>query len=172
MHRRCARRGVGVTFWQLVDIVAVGWQPVSIDGLYSFAETQQRVKTLTQPPTADPEFPVLMAAAKEDRIEVSFQIPFTTRRTSALLIYRLAVGVALAGVLSPTHAIPLLFFVMVGSVVLGLAGRCYGAAFVEVLACHAGNFGRGGQIHQCFRALFRGQCEAPGYADAERDRSS
>jgi Na+/H+ antiporter len=39
---------------------------------------------------------------------------------SALLIYRLAVGVALAGTLSPAHAIPMLFFVTFGSVALGL----------------------------------------------------
>ena len=39
---------------------------------------------------------------------------------SALLIYRLAVAAALTGVLSPFSAIPLLFIVTAGSVVLGL----------------------------------------------------
>lgn len=40
---------------------------------------------------------------------------------SSLLIYRLAVGAALAGALSPAHAVPVLFTVTVGSVLLGFA---------------------------------------------------
>ena len=39
---------------------------------------------------------------------------------SSLLIYRLALGAALAGTLTPAHAIPLLFTVTVGSALLGL----------------------------------------------------
>src|SRR5271165_5687683 len=39
---------------------------------------------------------------------------------SALVIYRVAVGVAVAGVLSPARALPLVFIVTAGSIILGL----------------------------------------------------
>ena len=76
---------------------------------------------IVAPPDAAAATAVLKQLRPPHRLLVILEGESLFNDASALLIYRLAVGVALAGALSPAKAIPLLFVVTVGSVVLGLA---------------------------------------------------
>jgi CPA1 family monovalent cation:H+ antiporter len=75
---------------------------------------------IVAPPDAAAATAVLKALRPPHRLLVILEGESLFNDASALLIYRLAVGVALAGTLSPGHAVPMLAGVIVGSVVLGL----------------------------------------------------
>ena len=76
---------------------------------------------IVAPPDAAAATAVLKQLRPPHRLLVILEGESLFNDASALLIYRLAVGVAFAGTLSPaTASIPLLLFVTVGSVVLGL----------------------------------------------------
>src|SRR4051794_9138624 len=71
------------------------------------------------PPDAAAATAVLRQLRPPHRLLVILEGESLFNDASALLIYRLAVGVALAGALSPAGVLPLLIFVTAGSVVLG-----------------------------------------------------
>jgi CPA1 family monovalent cation:H+ antiporter len=75
---------------------------------------------IVAPPDAAAATAVLKALRPPHRLLVILEGESLFNDASSLLIYRLAVGVALAGPLSPGHAVPMLAGVIVGSVVLGL----------------------------------------------------
>ena len=75
---------------------------------------------IVAPPDAAAATAVLKQLRPPHRLLVILEGESLFNDASALLIYRLAVGVALAGALSPASVIPLLLVVTVGSVVLGL----------------------------------------------------
>lgn len=75
---------------------------------------------IVAPPDAAAATAVLKQLRPPHRLLVILEGESLFNDASALLIYRLAVGAALAGALSPAGVIPLLLFVTVGSVVLGL----------------------------------------------------
>src|SRR5919204_748030 len=74
---------------------------------------------IVAPPDAAAATAVLKQLRPPYRMLVVLEGESLFNDASALLIYRLAVGVALAGALSPAKVIPLLFVVTVGSVALG-----------------------------------------------------
>lgn len=76
---------------------------------------------IVAPPDAAAATAVLKQLRPPHRLLVILEGESLFNDASALLIYRLAVGVALAGALSPASVIPLLLVVTVGSVVLGFA---------------------------------------------------
>jgi len=76
---------------------------------------------IVAPPDAAAATAVLRQLRPPYRLLVILEGESLFNDASALLVYRLAVGAALAGALSPASAIPLLLVVTVGSVVLGLA---------------------------------------------------
>jgi Na+/H+ antiporter len=75
---------------------------------------------IVAPPDAAAATAVLNQLRPPHRLMVVLEGESLFNDASALLIYRLAVGVTLAGALSPGRAIPLLFAVTAGSVVLGI----------------------------------------------------
>jgi Na+/H+ antiporter len=75
---------------------------------------------IVAPPDAAAATAVLKQLRPPQRLLVILEGESLFNDASALLIYRLAVGVALAGALSPARAIPLLLVVTVGSAVLGV----------------------------------------------------
>src|SRR5204863_732956 len=74
---------------------------------------------IVAPPDAAAATTVLKQLRPPHRLLVILEGESLFNDASALLIYRLAVGVTIAGALSPVRAIPLLLGVIVGSVVLG-----------------------------------------------------
>jgi Na+/H+ antiporter len=74
---------------------------------------------IVAPPDAAAATAVLKQLRPPHRLLVILEGESLFNDASALLIYRLAVGVTLAGALSPASVIPLLLVVTVGSVVLG-----------------------------------------------------
>jgi monovalent cation/hydrogen antiporter len=76
---------------------------------------------IVAPPDAAAATAVLKQLRPPHRLLVILEGESLFNDASALLIFRLAVGAALAGALSPAKVIPTLFVVTVGSVVLGLA---------------------------------------------------
>jgi monovalent cation/hydrogen antiporter len=74
---------------------------------------------IVAPPDAAAATAVLKQLRPPHRLLVILEGESLFNDASALLIYRLAVGAALAGALAPARAIPLLFVVTLGSVVLG-----------------------------------------------------
>ncbi len=76
---------------------------------------------IVAPPDAAAATAVLKQLRPPHRLLVILEGESLFNDASALLIYRLAVGAALAGALSPASVLPLLLVVTVGSVVLGLA---------------------------------------------------
>jgi Na+/H+ antiporter len=74
---------------------------------------------IVAPPDAAAATAVLKQLRPPHRLLVILEGESLFNDASALLVYRLAVGAALAGTLSPASAIPMLFVVTVGSVVLG-----------------------------------------------------
>src|SRR3954471_15044044 len=77
---------------------------------------------IVAPPDAAAATAVLKQLRPPQRLLVILEGESLFNDASALLIYRLAVGVAIAGApLSPTRAIPPLLFITAGSVVLGYA---------------------------------------------------
>ncbi|AKQ63567.1 Na+/H+ antiporter [Myxococcus hansupus] len=75
---------------------------------------------IVAPPDAAAATAVLKQLRPPYRLLVILEGESLFNDASALLVYRLAVGAALAGTLSPGHAVPLLLVVTVGSVLLGL----------------------------------------------------
>jgi Na+/H+ antiporter len=75
---------------------------------------------IVAPPDAAAATAVLNQLRPPHRLLVILEGESLFNDASALLIYRLAVGVALAGALSPSTVIPLLLVVSVGSLALGL----------------------------------------------------
>ncbi|MBF5045625.1 sodium:proton antiporter [Aggregicoccus sp. 17bor-14] len=75
---------------------------------------------IVAPPDAAAATAVLKQLRPPHRLLVILEGESLFNDASALLVYRLAVGAAVAGSLSPMSAIPLLLVVTVGSVVLGL----------------------------------------------------
>jgi NhaP-type Na+/H+ or K+/H+ antiporter len=74
---------------------------------------------IVAPPDAAAATAVLRQLRPPHRLMVILEGESLFNDASALLIFRLAVGAALAGSLSPTKALPLLVVVTAGSVVLG-----------------------------------------------------
>src|SRR5688572_22610835 len=74
---------------------------------------------IVAPPDAAAATAVLKQLRPPHRLLVILEGESLFNDASALLIYRLAVGAALAGTLSPAGVFPVLFVVTVGSVVLG-----------------------------------------------------
>jgi Na+/H+ antiporter len=75
---------------------------------------------IVAPPDAAAATAVLKQLRPPHRLLVILEGESLFNDASALLIYRLAVGVTLAGTLSPAKAIPMLFLTIAGSLVLGL----------------------------------------------------
>ncbi|HVI94753.1 MAG TPA: cation:proton antiporter, partial [Anaeromyxobacter sp.] len=75
---------------------------------------------IVAPPDAAAATAVLKQLRPPHRLLVILEGESLFNDASALLIYRLAVGAALAGALSPAGVVPLLLVVTVGSVALGL----------------------------------------------------
>ena len=75
---------------------------------------------IVAPPDAAAATAVLKQLRPPYRLLVILEGESLFNDASALLVYRLAVGAALAGTLSPLHVVPLLLAVTVGSVLLGL----------------------------------------------------
>ncbi|HMJ12915.1 MAG TPA: Na+/H+ antiporter [Polyangiaceae bacterium] len=75
---------------------------------------------IVAPPDAAAATAVLKELRPPRRILVILEGESLFNDASALLIYRLAVGVAVSGALSPARVIPLLFVVTLGSAVLGI----------------------------------------------------
>lgn len=75
---------------------------------------------IVAPPDAAAATAVLKQLRPPHRLLVILEGESLFNDASALLIYRLAVGAALAGALSPARVVPLLLVVTVGSVVLGV----------------------------------------------------
>jgi monovalent cation/hydrogen antiporter len=75
---------------------------------------------IVAPPDAAAATAVLNQLRPPHRLLVILEGESLFNDASALLVYRLAVGAALAGTLSPARAIPTLLFVTVGSVALAL----------------------------------------------------
>ncbi|MCY1021928.1 Na+/H+ antiporter [Pyxidicoccus sp. MSG2] len=73
---------------------------------------------IVAPPDAAAATAVLKQLRPPHRLLVILEGESLFNDASALLVYRLAVGAALAGTMSPASAIPMLFVVTVGSVVL------------------------------------------------------
>jgi monovalent cation/hydrogen antiporter len=97
---------------------------------------------IVAPPDAAAATAVLKQLRPPHRLLVILEGESLFNDASALLIYRLAVGVALAGTLSPASVVPLLLVVTVGSVVLGfvlsrviigLAARIHDVAIAVVV---------------------------------------
>jgi CPA1 family monovalent cation:H+ antiporter len=76
---------------------------------------------IVAPPDAAAATAVLGQLRPPHRLLVILEGESLFNDASALLVYRLAVGAALAGSLSPARAIPMLLVVTLGSVLLGLA---------------------------------------------------
>ncbi|WP_242342414.1 Na+/H+ antiporter [Anaeromyxobacter terrae] len=76
---------------------------------------------IVAPPDAAAATAVLKQLRPPHRLLVILEGESLFNDASALLIYRLAVGAALAGALAPAKVVPLLLVVTVGSVVLGFA---------------------------------------------------
>src|SRR5215218_8031826 len=76
---------------------------------------------IVAPPDAAAATAVLKQLRPPHRLLVILEGESLFNDASALLVYRLAVGAALAGTLSPASALPLLLVVTAGSVVLGLS---------------------------------------------------
>src|SRR5512147_2819043 len=76
---------------------------------------------IVAPPDAAAATAVLGQLRPPHRLLVILEGESLFNDASALLVYRLAVGAALAGALSPAAAIPLLLVVTLGSLLLGLA---------------------------------------------------
>ncbi len=76
---------------------------------------------IVAPPDAAAATAVLKQLRPPYRLLVILEGESLFNDASALLVYRLAVGAALAGALSPERAVPLLLVVTVGSALLGLA---------------------------------------------------
>src|SRR6266511_2456695 len=74
---------------------------------------------IVAPPDAAAATAVLRQLRPPHRLMVILEGESLFNDASALLIYRLAVGVALAGALSPAKVIPLLLLVCLGSIVRG-----------------------------------------------------
>ncbi len=79
------------------------------------------VGAIVAPPDAAAATAVLKQLRPPNRLLVVLEGESLFNDASALLIFRLAVGAALVGPLSPAKAIPLLLVVTVGSAVLGVA---------------------------------------------------
>lgn len=75
---------------------------------------------IVAPPDAAAATAVLQQLRPPHRLLVVLEGESLFNDASALLVYRLAVGVALAGALSPASAVPLLLLATAGSVVLGI----------------------------------------------------
>jgi CPA1 family monovalent cation:H+ antiporter len=75
---------------------------------------------IVAPPDAAAATAVLKQLRPPYRLLVILEGESLFNDASALLVFRLAVGAALAGALSPARVVPLLLFVTVGSAVLGL----------------------------------------------------
>src|SRR5262245_16430359 len=75
---------------------------------------------IVAPPDAAAATAVLKQLRPPHRLMVILEGESLFNDASALLIYRLAVGVTVAGAVSPVRAIPLMLGVVAGSVVLGL----------------------------------------------------
>src|SRR5215213_7519868 len=75
---------------------------------------------IVAPPDAAAATAVLKQLRPPHRLLVILEGESLFNDASALLVYRLAVGAAVAGTLSPASAVPMLLVVTVGSVVLGL----------------------------------------------------
>lgn len=75
---------------------------------------------IVAPPDAAAATAVLKQLRPPHRLLVILEGESLFNDASALLVYRLAVGAAFAGTLSPASAVPLMLVVTVGSVVLGL----------------------------------------------------
>ena len=81
---------------------------------------------IVAPPDAVAATSVLRALAPPHRLMVILEAEGLLNDVTALLIYRLAVGAALGGVLTPWTAVPVLLLNLIGSVVLGyVLGRLY-----------------------------------------------
>jgi CPA1 family monovalent cation:H+ antiporter len=78
------------------------------------------IGAIVAPPDAAAATAVLKQLRPPHRLLVILEGESLFNDASALLVYRLAVGVALAGALSPASVVPLLVVVTGGSVVLGL----------------------------------------------------
>jgi CPA1 family monovalent cation:H+ antiporter len=76
---------------------------------------------IVAPPDAAAATAVLKQLRPPHRLLVILEGESLFNDASALLVYRLAVGAAVAGTLSPREVVPLLLVVTAGSVVLGLA---------------------------------------------------
>src|SRR4051812_24133623 len=75
---------------------------------------------IVAPPDAAAATAVLKQLRPPQRLLVVLEGESLFNDASALLIYRLAVGMTLAGTLSPARAVPMLVGVVLGSVVLGI----------------------------------------------------
>jgi CPA1 family monovalent cation:H+ antiporter len=75
---------------------------------------------IVAPPDAAAATAVLKQLRPPQRLLVILEGESLFNDASALLIYRLAVGMTLAGTLSPARAVPIMLGVIVGSVVLGM----------------------------------------------------
>src|SRR5215510_10883128 len=75
---------------------------------------------IVAPPDAAAATAVLKQLKPPRRLLVVLEGESLFNDASALLIYRVAIGIAVAGLSSPLHALPLLFGVTLGSVLLGI----------------------------------------------------
>jgi Na+/H+ antiporter len=114
--RNVAGLAIGAVLLTIVVVAAVArWLVPDMSWSVAIA-----LGAIVAPPDAAAATAVLKQLRPPQRLLVILEGESLFNDASALLIYRLAVGMTLAGTLSPARAVPMLVGVVLGSVVLGI----------------------------------------------------
>ena len=120
-----------MTLWTIIDTIAVGWNPVSIESVYPLDVTTVRLSKLSQAGAFDAEMPMLDVSVEGDAVEAKYSPPTGRGRdTGALTLFRpvfrgrLASSdvVRLTGSFGCDGPTRLLFFASIAVIVAMMAG--------------------------------------------------
>lgn len=70
-----------MNLWQVIDMLAIGWRSVAIEGSFSLEQTSQRINALTEEPHEETETPRLMALVEKNAVTVWYEEQRATRVT-------------------------------------------------------------------------------------------